>query len=340
MAGLAMLVLAASLAACQAPATLPSLVGPTVATAAPGAQSQGEEAAGGASLSPAYQTIYVANTGGDGVVLRSAPSMTARTDIVYRDGTALIMHAQVDGWAKITAPQQGFIPPPYWTLTPPVGSSAPVAPSTGAPAVGIRYVAADGDGLFVRSRPDMDAKVRVWPDATAVAVLSEEAGWCNVRTPDGYVGYMPARFLVAQPPATGAALRVDAQATALVRSPVATGAPTIQVGTASGLMPGVNVQCRQMVGAEICASVSTTAPRQKASLTVFGRLTLNGKPQMGQAMSSVWRLKDSTVSCGETTDGDGLAVCERSLGRVASGFTVSVDVRIAGYTTRTSFTPQ
>ncbi len=59
----------------------------------------------------------------------------------------------------------------------------------------IRYISADGDGLFIRSKPDMEAKVKVWPDGTVVDLLSQNGDWCYVRDPDGYVGYMPARYL-------------------------------------------------------------------------------------------------------------------------------------------------
>jgi hypothetical protein len=65
------------------------------------------------------QAIYVVNTGGDGVVLRSAARMDARTATVYPDGTALVMDKQTDGWAHIVSPAEGYIPPQYWSATPP-----------------------------------------------------------------------------------------------------------------------------------------------------------------------------------------------------------------------------
>jgi SH3-like domain-containing protein len=140
------------------------------------------------------QTIYVANTNGDGVVLRSSPVMDARTSTVYAEGTPLTMDAQINGWAHIVAPAEGYIPPQYWSAAP----RTPVAASQSAKM----YVSADGDGLYIRSKPDMEARVKLWPDGTEVTIIAQVGDWYQVKAPDGYVGYMPAQYLSSTPPAT------------------------------------------------------------------------------------------------------------------------------------------
>ena len=62
------------------------------------------------------------------------------------------------------------------------------------------YVSADGDGAFIRSRPDRAAKVKVWADGSRMTVLGQQGEWCYVRDPDGYYGYMPAEYLSATMP--------------------------------------------------------------------------------------------------------------------------------------------
>jgi hypothetical protein len=59
----------------------------------------------------------------------------------------------------------------------------------------VLYVSAGGDGVYIRSQPDMAARVRVWPDGTQMTVLGKEGDWCYVRAPDGYAGFVPAEYL-------------------------------------------------------------------------------------------------------------------------------------------------
>ena len=92
-------------------------------------------------------------------------------------------------------PTIGFTPQASPTLT-----ITPQPTMTSLKVIGLRYVSADGDGLFIRSEPNMDAKVRLWPDGTQIELLSQDGDWCHVRDPDGYVGYMPAQYLVAVKP--------------------------------------------------------------------------------------------------------------------------------------------
>ena len=73
-------------------------------------------------------------------------------------------------------------------------------------------VSADGEGVYVRSKPDMAAKIKVWPDGSEMIVLSAEGEWCRVKAPDGYIGYVPTQYLK---PVRGAPTVVSAtQATA------------------------------------------------------------------------------------------------------------------------------
>lgn len=101
---------------------------------------------------------------------------------------------------------------PTRTPTPlvPSATPTPLTPPTATPAppIGIKYVCADGDGVYVRSSPDLEARVTAWPDGTEMMVLAQEGDWYKVQDPDGYVGYVPAQYLcleqAALPPATPA----------------------------------------------------------------------------------------------------------------------------------------
>jgi SH3-like domain-containing protein len=101
--------------------------------------------------------------------------------------------------------------PPASTIPPPTSlpvRSAPIllaTPTTQQAApnpviIGVRYVSADGDGLFIRSKPDPEAKMALWPDGTPVGLIEQSGDWCKVSTPDGYVGYMPTRYLAMVKP--------------------------------------------------------------------------------------------------------------------------------------------
>ena len=200
-----MLVLLLSLSACAAVQTST----PT-ATRTPRSYAYVDRALGitrtpsplsGSASSAGRQIIYVTNTSGDGVVLRSSPLMEARTSTVYAEGTALTMDAQTNGWAHIIAPAEGYIPPQYWSATPRSQPDTAQQPRM--------YVSADGDGLYIRSKPEMEARVKLWPDGTEVTVVAQAGDWYQVKAPDGYVGYMPAQYLSSRragTPAPGAVL--------------------------------------------------------------------------------------------------------------------------------------
>lgn len=105
-------------------------------------------------------------------------------------------------------------------------------------------------------------------------------------------------------------------------------------------VPGENVQCSTVGNAEICASVSNTTPHRYTTVTVYGRLVINGVPQSGLPMETAWHYKSTTSYCNEGITGTGgVASCSRSIGGASLGYTVVVDVTIGGYGVSTSFTP-
>lgn len=106
----------ALLALCAQPSTAQQLGAICTPVAFATAGSPASQAAAHAN---SFKTIYVANTDGDGVILRSAPSMETRTSTVLAEGTVLSMAATVNGWAYIVSPAQGFIPPQYWSYKQP-----------------------------------------------------------------------------------------------------------------------------------------------------------------------------------------------------------------------------
>lgn len=78
------------------------------------------------------RTIYVANTGDDGVVVRSSTRMDARTATVLPEGTAMTIAEDVNGWARITAPVEGYIPSQFWSYSAPPATATPRVVTPGA----------------------------------------------------------------------------------------------------------------------------------------------------------------------------------------------------------------
>jgi hypothetical protein len=70
-----------------------------------------------------------------------------------------------------------------------------------AQTVGTMYISADGDGAYVRRTPNLEDRYMAWPDGTSVVVLEYvSADWARVRAPDGYIGYIPRRYIAEMPP--------------------------------------------------------------------------------------------------------------------------------------------
>ena len=71
--------------------------------------------------------------------------------------------------------------------------------------IGTLYVSAGGEGVYIRSQPDREARVKVWPDGTAMGLIEKApSGWAKVQAPDGYVGYIPLEYLSDKIPPTPA----------------------------------------------------------------------------------------------------------------------------------------
>lgn len=119
--------------------------------------------------------------------------------------------------------------------------------------------------------------------------------------------------------------------------PTATPVPPTPIPATSAPVPAVP-DC------EITAWVNDDAPAQRQHVQVYGRLICDGQPVVGAPMYVSWHYKSTTQSCSGTTDNDGTAVCERSIGGASSGYYVRLDVSIthAGrtYSTSTGFTPK
>jgi competence protein ComEC len=119
--------------------------------------------------------------------------------------------------------------------------------------------------------------------------------------------------------------------------------PTPVTPTATPTAPpnptGANVQCTTAGATQICAWVSTGTPAQYGTVAVYGRLYINNVAQVSQTMNTTWHYKSTTVTCSGTTDANGTASCNRSIGAASKGYQVNVDVNIGGYSATTWFTP-
>jgi hypothetical protein len=140
---------------------------------------------------------------GDGVMARTDATCQTKGVRGWSDGTALTAWPALAGCSRVQATDgaAGFVPSEY--LCPNVvvvPTPAPATPTWGPPLVTAQYVWADGVGVYVRSSPDMAARVRVWPDGTPMTALALSDGWYQVRAPDGYVGFVPAEYLTAVTP--------------------------------------------------------------------------------------------------------------------------------------------
>ena len=104
-------------------------------------------------------------------------------------------------------------------------------------------------------------------------------------------------------------------------------------------MPGYNVACQQYGTAQICGSVSNPNPARYTTVTVYGRLVVNGVGQANQTMNTTWYYKTTTSSCSGTTGPGGLAECSRYISGATAGYQVNVGTTVAGYGATTWFTP-
>jgi competence protein ComEC len=107
-----------------------------------------------------------------------------------------------------------------------------------------------------------------------------------------------------------------------------------------GQMPGENIRCDEYDNVQVCASVSDANPSKYATVTVYGRLVMDGGAVQGEPMASTWHYKTTTSYCNSgVTNSGGIASCERYIGPASVGYGVNIDVMISGYSVTTFFTP-
>ena len=141
-------------------------------------------------------TEYVVKSyGGYGLYLRNSPRSSAKTDIVYRDGTHLYGHnSDTPGWICVVENGQvvGYLPAEkvipvdeYYSHQSQVASSSPLT----------EYVVKSygGYGLYLRSSPRSGATTQiVYRDGTHFyGRYSGTPGWISVVESERVVGYLP-----------------------------------------------------------------------------------------------------------------------------------------------------
>jgi hypothetical protein len=153
---------------------------------------------------------------------------------------------------------------------------------------GTLYVAAGGDGVYIRSAPDREARVKVWPDGTEMMVLDQEGDWYKVQAPDGYIGYIPAEYLAVSRPATPTPKPVVVPTSTSTPAPVTTVVTFISV---SGGSPGgyASVTVQTIPGAS-CSIVYVTPAGTVSTAQGLGNNTdgENGK------VSWSWKIGSNT----------------------------------------------
>ncbi len=74
-------------------------------------------------------------------------------------------------------------------------------------------------------------------------------------------------------------------------------------------------------------------------VTVYGRLYRSGLPVAGSQMNTTWLFKNARMTCGGTTNANGIASCKRSIGKITDNYRVNINVTIAGVIATTWFVP-
>jgi len=117
-------------------------------------------------------------------------------------------------------------PSPTWTPPP---TATPVPPTLPPTKPVILYVCAGGDGVYVRSEPDMEKRVKPWPDGTEMKVLAavtnQQGDWYYIQAPDGSRGYVPAKYLCLILPTPSTATPLLTYTPRLTYTPVPTATP-------------------------------------------------------------------------------------------------------------------
>jgi phosphatidylserine/phosphatidylglycerophosphate/cardiolipin synthase-like enzyme len=103
---------------------------------------------------------------------------------------------------------------------------------------------------------------------------------------------------------------------------------------------GDNLVCQTWDNVQLCGWVSDGTPPQFSTVTVYGRLLVDGVGQAGQLMETAWHYSSTTSYCDGITGSNGVAQCSRGISGATIGFQVNVDVEIDGYQVTTWFTPE
>jgi hypothetical protein len=133
------------------------------------------------------------------------PTGRQRQAVAERDGSWTALASGTPPPAPSAAPPQPTPQPPEPPTAVPAQSPMPsIVPATPASAVSLVVVGVGAQGVSVRTAPGTGARVKVWPEGTAVAWLGEEQEaadrlWKKVRDPDGNIGWIAADFLAELP---------------------------------------------------------------------------------------------------------------------------------------------
>jgi competence protein ComEC len=193
-------------------------------------------------------------------------------------------------------------------------------------------------------RTDLQGTIQVQSDGATYWVHygPEEA----TATPTlRFVIYLPVimrHFAPPTPTPTATVTPISTPTPTLPPTPTATPMPTntpTPTKTPTPI-PSDNMRCQSSGAAEICAWVSNGHPSRYSTVTVFGRLLVNGVGQSGLTMETIWHYKTTISYCSGTTGPNGVAQCSRSIGGATIGYQVNIDVVISGYQVTTWFTPQ
>jgi hypothetical protein len=102
-------------------------------------------------------------------------------------------------------------------------------------------------------------------------------------------------------------------------------------------MPGRNVNCHNVGGLRLCASVSEATVVPGSFITIYGSMKLRGVGVAGQVMRVEWHGRTS-ATCVGVTDASGLASCTTYVPTsIVGGRSVNVKLRLDHYKVTTHF---
>jgi len=185
------------------------------------------------------------------------------------------------------------------TQTGPANTPTPQPTKPATPTPVPYYVAAGGSGVYIRSEPNREARVKVWEDGTVMLVLEQApAGWMKVKAPDGYVGYVPAEYLARTPvptpvppppPPTNTPVPLPTRPSYAYRIANIEARPNCGTTYIKGTVYGADgsrrdgIKVRLWAGSEIVATETTNKSGVEPGLYTF--ILQQGGPRAGQ-----WRV--------------------------------------------------